>query len=356
VKILEAVESDGYRLAEFLVANPVGAGSTFVLDRSPDFQSLLRLRGHHRTFCAWEGERLLGVATALWDERRDGDETVRVGEFVDLRVATRARGGRAARELLAAVVRALVEAEVDWLSAVIGDENRAAAGLVEGKAGLPRVIPLTRFVSVHYVALRLPQWRSRGVSVRRAIETDATVVKDAVRSLRRRLRLAPVIPFEWPDPTGRHRAWIATGVERETAGVLLLWDGFDVRRVRVVRYAGVDRVLRAFTTALAPLGLAVRLPPPGGALRMWASKALWNRDGSPEVTRALVSTALRAATAEGVHVLQINLQEEDPALDHLPPYPRSTFRSTLFGACRKDGKTDTDLTRGRTFYADLAMV
>jgi GNAT superfamily N-acetyltransferase len=114
---------------------------------APDFNALLRLRGRFRTFCAYEGERLVGIATALWDERRDGDATVRVGEFVDLRVASAARGGRAARRLLQKVLKVFEEVDAQWICAVIGDQNRAARRLVEGKAGLPRIVPLTRYVS-----------------------------------------------------------------------------------------------------------------------------------------------------------------------------------------------------------------
>jgi ribosomal protein S18 acetylase RimI-like enzyme len=357
VRIVEAVASDSPNLAEFFLDNPLSGGSDFVLDRSPDFQALLRLRGHARTFCAREGGRLVGIVTALWDDRRGSDGTVlRVGEVVDLRVASSARGGRAARELLAAVLRAFAEAGVEWLTAVVADENRAAVGLVEGKAGLPRLVPLTRYVSVHFIALHMPLRPARQVAVREAGDADSAIVTDAVCRCLRPFRLAPTTHFVWPDHTGRHRAWIAAGDDGEPNGVLLVWDGFDVRRVRVVRYSGSDRLLRSLTLALAQLGLVAPLPPPGGAVRMWASRALWNRDGSAGVTRALVSASLRAAADAGVHVVQVNLRQTDPLLGQLPRYPRSTFYSTLFGAPREGTAATPEVSAASAFYADLAMV
>ena len=357
MEIVEAVASQGPHLAEFFLDTPLAAGSDFVLDRGPDFQALLRLRGHARTFGAWQDGRLLGIATALWDDRRESDGTVvRVGEVVDLRVASSARGGRATRALLGAVLRAFSDVGVDWLSAVIGDENRAAVGLVEGKAGLPRLLPLTRYVSVHFIALRVPPRPARRVAVREARSTDSGIVRDAVSRCLSPLRFSPATPFEWPDRTGRHRAWIASGDDGEPNGVLLVWDGFDVRRVRVVRYTGGDRVLRGLTSALGRLGLVAPLPPPGGAVRMWASRALWNRDGSAAVTRALVATSLRAAADARVHVVQVNLREADPLFGQLPRYPRSIFRSTLFGAPREGTMATTDVSGESAFHTDLAMV
>ena len=356
MEIVEAAASDGVRLAEFLLDNPMGAGTDFVLDRSPDFNALLRLRGHFRTFCAYEGERLLGVATALWDDRRDGVATVRVGEFVDLRVASSARGGRAARRLLQEVLRVLDEVDVQWICAVIGDQNQAARRLVEGKAGLPRIAPLTRYVSVHMVALRVPS-RARGpMTIRPARESDADAIRDGVTCIHRPLRLRPESPIDWPDPTGRHRAWLAVRPDGSVMGGLVVWDGYDVRRVRVVRYTGADRVLRLFTQLLAPLHLAAPLPPPGGALRMWASRALWNDDGARAVTRALVAEALSAASASGVHVVQLNLPEASPLLGQLPLYPRSSFRSTLFGAPRVEEEGAADGSHSSGFFTDLAWV
>lgn len=355
MEIVEATPSAGPELAAFLLDNPMAAGVDFVLDRTPDFNALLGLRGRHRTFCAYEAGKLVGTATALWDERLDGTTTVRVGEFVDLRIASSSRGGRAARHLLAAVLEALSEVGVEWLCAVIGDENRAARTLVEGKAGFPRLEPLTRYVSVHVVPVRAPAISPRGVDVRSTTDADAAIIQEAVERTRRPLRLAPVHPIEWPDPNSRHRAWLAAGPGGDVIGGLVVWDGFDVRRVRVMRYTGADRALKLLTGALAQLRLAPALPTPGGPLRMWASRAVWNARGSSSVTRALVSTAIVAAARAGVHVLQLNFRDGNPIMDQLPPYPRSVFRSTLYGA-RVGRDTAADVPSSHGFFVDLAMV
>jgi len=125
--------------------------------------------------------------------------------------------------------------------------------------------------------------------------------------------------------------------------------------VRVMHYTGADRALKLLTGALARLRLAPALPAPGGSLRMWASRAVWNARGSNAVTRALVSAATVAAARAGVHVLQLNFRDGNPIMDQLPPYPRSVFRSTLYGApVGRDTAADVPCSRG--FFADLAMV
>src|SRR6185437_8041075 len=114
ISVREATPEDGRALIDFLRMTPLSAGTEFVLDRSPDFSALLRLRGTSRTFLAVSHERLAGTVTALWHDARDGRGRVRVGEVVDLRVAEWARGSRAVARLLGAARDAFAEAGVDW--------------------------------------------------------------------------------------------------------------------------------------------------------------------------------------------------------------------------------------------------
>src|SRR6185437_4977109 len=72
ISVREATPEDGRALIDFLRMTPLSAGTEFVLDRSPDFSALLRLRGTSRTFLAVSHERLAGTVTALWHDARDG--------------------------------------------------------------------------------------------------------------------------------------------------------------------------------------------------------------------------------------------------------------------------------------------
>ena len=353
IRVREAGPGDGRALVDFLLRTPLRAGTEFVLDRSPDFTALLRLRGESRTFLAYAGSALAGTATALWHDVPNGRGSVRVGEVVDLRVAEWARGGPAAARVLRAVHDAFGAAGVDWAVSLIGDRNAAAAPLVHGKAGLPALRRLARYASVHFIACRLPapRWPS-GIAIREAARGDAAAVRDLMEETFAERR-ASRPPLPWPDPAGMHRAWVALDTSGRPWGVLILWDGVGVRRIRVTRYRGVDHLFRAGVALAAGLGLAAPLPAPGDVLRLWASRWFGVRGDRRDVARALVQAALRCAAREGLHVVQINLREGDPLLGALPLAPRSCYWSTLYG-CQLGGSDDR--APEATYHADVALV
>jgi hypothetical protein len=352
--------SDGDALASLFLEAPVEAGTAFVFDRRPDFFALLRMRGESRTFVAMDGARVVGAATALWHDARDGVQVVRVGEVADLRVAHSARGGRAAWRLLGAVREAFESAGVGWVSCLIGDRNESVVPLVHARAGFPRLVPLSRYASVHYVAWRTPApSRERGVRVRAARPGDRAALRELFAASRGAPRWAPLDGPAWPDCERPSIAWLAESGDATSGarveGALLLWDADAVRRLRVVRYGGADLLLRAATAIASPLGLAARLPAPGGVVAMWCSRALAAREARPGVVRALVRTALRTATEAGCHVVQMNMEARDPLLAMLPAYPRSTYWSTLYGA-PFGPMARAAPARGEVFYADVALV
>lgn len=357
ITVREAVPGDGPALVALLLRTPMRAGTEFVLDRGPEFDALLRLRGSYRTFVACVDGRPVGVATALWHDVRDGATTVPVGEIADLRVAVEMRGTPVAARLLHAVRDALDDAGVAWATCIIGEKNRPAVTLARGGAGLPALEPLTRYASVHYVAWRRPGSGPSGddVEVRVAAGTHVPALDVLMEESLRGRRFVPPPPLIEPDPTGAHRSWIATDRQGVPVGGLVVWDGQAVRRIRVMRYSSVGRMLCLATRLAARAGIAACLPSPGGVLRVWASRWLGVRRGGQPVVRALVRAALRDAAEEGVHVVQVNLAQLDPARQMLPGYPRYTYWSTLYGR-QLDGRSVPASSDGAVYYADLAFV
>jgi hypothetical protein len=357
MNIREADEADGPALVQFFLETPMRAGTEFVLDRSPDFRALLRLRGRFRTFVAFAGDRVAGTITTLWHERLCGELSLYVGEIADLRVARWARGGQLTARLLTVARDAFASERTDWIVCLIGENNRDALGLVRGKAGFPALRPLGRYASTHYPAFRVPAARNgRGVHVRTAGGADAQLLADLVAALTFARSFSPPDPFPWPDPEAQHRGWIAMNADARPIGALVVWDGMPVRRIRVVRYGGSDHALRAVMALAALAGVATALPPPGGALRLWASRWFGVVGADPLVARALVRAAVRAAALRGQHVLQINLAEDDPLLRALPSLPHSVYWTWVY-ACQFGTSGDATLPdRHRMCFADLALV
>ncbi len=355
--VRDATRADGPALLEIFRRTPLDAGTAFVLDRSPDFSALLELRGHHRTLVACDAQRIAGMVTALWHEVEDPDGSARVGEIVDLRVANWARGSRTAAQLLREVRRTFDAEGVAWALCLIGDRNGAARTLTGGKAGLPCLKPLTRWASVHFIAWRVPLLQPRGVEVREAVPSDEAALESLVESVARQRHFVPRPYFVWPDPTGRHRAWLALQAGTPV-GALVTWDGDGVRRLRVVRHRWQDAPLRALAAVASKAGVAPALPAAGDVLRVWATRWVAVRSGRLDVARALVRASLRCAAAHRIHVLQVNLPESDPLLRALPALPRSTYWSTLYGCCINPFPAASDAVGPRRpcHHADIALV
>ena len=352
----EATAADWPQISEFFLDTPLQSGTSFVLDRRPAFGALPALRGSFRSFLVFQDHRLAGTVTALWRPAANGARVVMVGEVIDLRVAPWARGGRAVFYLLHAAYDVFVTERVEWVFCLIGKHNRATSPLVARSIGLPPLEPLEDFASVNFVAGRAPRFvAARGVTVRVAEESDAALLANAWSESHALERFVPPDSFTWPDLTGRHRSWLAFRPDGTPCGALVTWDGASVRRVRIIRYRAADRPIRAAIAVAAVLGVTNPLPAPGEVLGLWASRAIAIPRDDGRTLRALLDAALSAAATAAQNVLQLNLRGRDPLLRRLPPYPRSTYWSTLYGGpC--DGSPLPAAARAERYYADLARV
>lgn len=357
IRIREAGTEDGPALVRLFQETPMRAGTAFVLDRGPDFNALLRLRGRFRTFIASRGSQVIGAVTAIWHEGRDGDRMLVVGEIADLRVAPGARGGPVAARLLATAREAFAATRTDWVLCLIGERNRDAQRLVVGKAGFPPLRLVARYASAHFPAYHLPLATPRnGVQVRPAESTDASLLADLVAELSPRRSFRPTLPFPWPDPTAQHRGWIASGPDGQPRGALMVWEGMAVRRIRVVRYGAADQLLRGVMAVAALVGVSPALPAPGDALQLWASRWFGVLDADVHTARALMRHALRAAAIAGQHILQLNIAQDDPLFSTLPHVPHTLYWTAVY-ACPFGEAVGTTLQDGqRMGFADLALV
>jgi hypothetical protein len=355
VMLREATAADWPQIADFFLATPVQSGTSFVLDRRPDFGALPALRGQFRTFMVFRRQILVGTATALWHVARDGTNTTTVGEVTDLRIAPCARGGRAVSHLLHAVYEVFLAQRVDWIVCLIGKNNLAAMPTVEGRVGLPRLEFLEDFASVHFIAGKIPRLlAASGVTVRAAEASDAVLLRKLCAESCASKRFAPDEALEWPHPTGRYRAWLAFKPDGAPCGALVIWDGEPVRRLRILQYRAADLPLRVAVGLASRWKMVNSLPAPNEVLGLWASSVVAVPPDDSRTLRALVDAALAAAVSAGQNVLQLNLSAQDPLLRRLPPYPRSTYWSSLYGYARDAGPI---FRHPRTrHHADLARV
>jgi hypothetical protein len=194
------------------------------------------------------------------------------------------------------------------------------------------------------------------LSVREAGPADALLIRSLADAQFECERFSPPTPLSWPDPTGQSRAWIATASDGAPIGLLMVWNGAPVRRLRIMRYSRSDLPLRLFVGAAAKLGFCVPLPRAGDALGIWATRLICISSGGSATLKRLLDVVQRSAVESGIHIVQVNLPARSPLLAQLPRRPRSTYWSTLFAGPHYAAGTAPNYPTGDSYHADLARI
>ncbi|MCB9698780.1 MAG: hypothetical protein H6738_18510 [Alphaproteobacteria bacterium] len=206
-----------------------------------------------------------------------------------------------------------------------GERMAASVGARPAFPGVPAGVLEAAVIPV------IRRWRRpAGVDVRAATEADAPACARLYAELLADRPFAPVPTAEevvvWMRLPGLD-LWLATEGTR-ARGVLGTWDLTNARAYRVLRYAGVGRVLKA------AIGLASRvvpglspLPAPGGLFRMLTTTRV--AAASPTVLRALLAAAVDRALDGRFHATNVALVGDDPLRPALRGVPRQVVRSTV---------------------------
>ena len=343
--VREATPDDGPALVRLFLETPLAAGTSFVIDRAPDFFATVRPQTRAQTFVADDGGVLVGVVTGVWRTVVDDERHASVGEIVDLRVAPHVRRRGVAYDLLTRIKSVFEATDIDWATCLVADRNAAVAGLVRGAGELPLFEPVDRWLSAHFIAWRMPRaGRRASLRVRRATSTDRQIVDAMQTDLTRDWRLRESHGAMPDDDPADYHTWIAESAGGDPLGGIVLRDGTRSRRIRVAKYGAGDRALR----------VAVKVAARMGVLRLWASTWLGAVRPEPVVVRALLLAALREAARAGIHVVQINLSARDPIRVVLPSLPGSRFWSTLFALRRR--ASSRPIGPGEICHVDIARL
>ena len=116
------------------------------IDRDPDFFALLRMRGESIVFVAVRGREVIGCISAALRTAYISGVPETVAYVGDMKVHPRFSGTRIALRLIQALEAYLRSAGIDLCFSVVADGNQRAMPLFEGRLGMPRWVPLGRFL------------------------------------------------------------------------------------------------------------------------------------------------------------------------------------------------------------------
>lgn len=262
----------------------------------------------HRTNGLLEGVGRLSVHTL----HRNGRPS-RIGYLGELRIEP---GAPASARLLRegyAILRSVVENEgAEGCFTSIASDNARARRVLElgGRLGLPAYTPIADLVTVV-----IP---SGGRAARRYARPCED--RDELTAFLARRAPAGQLTLTWHgerwDDLGPHDlGWLEFHVVREHASIVAaaaIWDQRAFRQVVVRGYARALRWSRPLVNALATVGLAPALPPPGSVL---SQAAIFGACVAHERHWAPLLTVLRAHAAQrGIAYLTVARDARDPEL------------------------------------------
>ena len=332
VEIREAGEADNEGLLTLTRITPMAGTISLRIDREPDFFALLRLRGKSKVFVAVRGRQVIGcISVALRTAYISGvPETI--AYIGDMKVHPSFSGSLVAVRLIKALEADMRLAGIDVGFCVAADGNHRVMPLFEGRLGMPRWIPLGRFLVYGLLPQPFKSYSKRYL-IDAAQLADIPAITALLDRFHRSRQFAPQLhedeiaqilsaSLEEPFP----RAFVARREQRVVA-TLTLCDTAPVKRnVLLNAPASLKGALALLRVAAAPFP-GFHVPRMGQAVRLLSARYATCEDGHRAGLEALVARGRAEAFRHRFTFLMLGLHERDPLRSLVRRIPRFTFSS-----------------------------
>jgi predicted N-acetyltransferase YhbS len=348
-KIREATRDDNEGLLSLTAMTPMGGDISIRTDRDPDFFRLLDRRGRSHVLVAEEYEKIVGSVSitrvpAYVDEKRES-----VHYLGDLKVHPDYRKVGLAAGLLKTIHCDLLADSADIVLSTVAYGNEKVLPFFEGRAGLPRAVPIGVFRVYQILPSRCRKETGR-YSIREELEHPEML--RLYHDCFRHYQFGPV--FEPGALQGaRHLVARANG---EFHASLSIVDVGDSRQNVIIRLPFFLGRLVSILGAIRRFVPVVDLPAKNTPIRMLYIKALACREGHEEALGHLIQKARNLAFEEHYHFLAIGLHETDPLGLRLAKFPKFTFKSMGFVVGLKRGNNELVQLTKRVPYEDYSLV
>lgn len=341
IEIRQAGEADNQGLLALTRMTPMAGTISLRIDREPDFFALLRLRGKGTVFVAVRGPEIIGcVSVALRNAYISGaPETI--AYIGDLKVHPSYSGSPVALRLLSTLCSDLRLAGIDVGFCVAADGNHRVMPLFDGRLGMPRWIPLGRFL-VNGLLPSPFQASPKRYSIAAAQAADIPVIATLLDRFHRSREFAPQLQEEEiaqtlsPPPGERFpRTFVARNGQRVVATITLCDTGPVKRNVILKAPVSLQGVLALLRGATAPFP-GFHVPRMGQALRLLSARHAACEDGQLAALEALIALARAEAFRSRFTLLMLGLHERDPLRSLVRRIPRFTFSSLAFATSLGD--------------------
>jgi ribosomal protein S18 acetylase RimI-like enzyme len=360
IEIRPAGEADNDGLLALTKVTPMGGTIALRIDRDPDFFALLRMRGESVVYVAVRGREVVGcISAALRTAYIAGvpETTAYVG---DMKVHPRFSGSRVALRLIQALEAYLRSAGIDLCFSVVADGNQRAMPLFEGRLGIPRWVPLGRFLVDEFAPSPF-----KGSSGRYSIETaQASALPAIVELLDRFHRSRQFAPRLAEDESGRAlsnqseepfpRTLVALSGSNVVA-TLTLCDASAAKRNVLLNAPPLLRGALTFLRVAAVPFPGFRVPRMGDSLKLLSVRYAACEDGHALALKALLKFGQAEVFRHRYTFLSLGLHERDPLRSLVSGIPKFSFSSLGFATSLTSPGRLARLAEGVPFE-DFALV
>jgi predicted N-acetyltransferase YhbS len=332
IEIRQADEADNEGLLTLTRMTPMAGAISLRIDREPDFFALLRLRGRSRVFVATRGRQVIGcVSVALRSAYISGvPETI--AYIGDMKVHPSFSGSPVAVRLIKAVETDMRLAGIDVGFCVAADGNHRVMPLLAGRAGMPRWVPLGRFLVNGLIPSPFKSYSKR-YATDAAQAADIPAITMLLDRFHRSRQFAPqlqedeiaqILPTRLEEPFPR--TFVARQGQRVVATLTLYDTGPVKRNIFLNAPASLKGALALLRVAAAPFP-GFQVPRMGQALRLLSARYAACEDGHEAALEALLALARAEAFRYRFTFLMLGLHERDPLRSLVRRIPRFTFSS-----------------------------
>ncbi len=360
IEIRQADEADNDGLLALTKVTPMGGTIALRIDRDPDFFALLRMRGESVVYVAVRGREVIGcISAALRTAYISGvpETTAYVG---DMKVHPRFSGSRVALRLIQALEAYLRSAGIDLCFSVVADGNQRAMPLFEGRLGIPRWVPLGRFLVDEFAPSPF-KGRSERYSIEPAQASALPAIVELLDRFHRSRQFAPRLAedeiaralsngAEEPFP----RTLVALSGSKVVA-TLTLCDASAAKRNVLLNAPPLLRgALALLRVAAAPFP-GFRIPRMGDSLKLLSVRYAACEDGHAPALRALLKLGQAEVFRHRYTFLSLGLHERDPLRSLVVGIPKFSFSSLGFATSLTSPGRLARLAEGVPFE-DFALV
>jgi predicted N-acetyltransferase YhbS len=341
IEIREADQADNEELLTLTRITPMAGAISLGIDREPDFFALLRLRGRSKVFVATRGRQVIGCLSAALRNAYISGVPETIAYIGDMKVHPSFSGTLIAVRLIKALEADMRLARIDIGFCVAADGNHHVMPLFEGRAGMPRWVPLGRFLVNGLIPSPF-----RGYSKRYLIDAAQVADMPAITNLLDRFhRAREFAPQLREDEIAEQlssspednfpRTFVARAGQRVVATLTLCDTAPLKRNVLLNAPASLKTALALLRVAVAPFP-GFHVPRMGQALRLLTARYAACEDGQHQALGALLTLARAEAFRHRFSFLMLGLHEHDPLRSLVRGIPRFTFTSLAFATSLVD--------------------